>query len=361
MIPAFWDIGKILERLADKVHVLAPVWAEMENRSGKVINQRLRLFFSSRITSLFVGGRILRYLEHELQTFYHVYRLRKDIDVVINFQSVSILALLLCRLIRKKSVIYIGGNPRETLFKTQSDYLKPLAYLTVLLWRISINLATEVVVISLSPLHNFMIKKKIHYAYARLLDQKFRITKLFEKRKNIVGYVGRLEDEKGILELVNAFPLIRQKANVDFLIVGGGTLLVSIKETVSKEEQLSNVTFTGWVSNVQDYLNEMKLIVLPSRTEGFPSVILEAMACGTPVLATPVGDITSILKNGFNGFLLESTKPAYISEKIIEMLSKPELLSKTSKNASEWVKENFSYEQTLNQWRLIFNKLNKTN
>lgn len=360
MIPAFWDMGKIIERLADRVHILAPVWAETEVKSGRVISQRLRMILSSRITSPFVCGRILRYLEHELQTFYHLYRLRKDIDVILSFQSISVLALLLSRLIRRRSVIYIGGNPQEILFKSHSVFLKPLAFFTVLLWRISIGLATEVVAISPSPLHNFGIKKKIHHAYARLLGEKFRITKPFEKRRNIVGYVGRLEAEKGIQELVSAFSLIRQKASVTFLVVGDGSLRESIKGALSEKEALSTVTFTGWISNVQDYLNEMKLLVLPSKTEGFPSVVLEAMACGTPVLATPVGDIPSIVKDGFNGFVLESTNPTCISESIIELLSKPELLSKTAKNASTWVKKNFSFEQTVSQWRMIFEELNKS-
>lgn len=358
MIPAFWDIGKIIEGLADRVHILAPVWAKTEVKSGRVVNQKLRMVLSPRITSSSICGRLLRYLEHELQAFYHVYRLRKDIDAILSFQSLSVLALLLSRLIRRESVIYIGGNPRETLVKGHSIFVKPLAFFAVLLWRINIGLATEVVAISPGPLHDFGIRKKIHYAYARLLEERFKVTKPFEKRRNLVGYVGRLEEEKGVQELINALPLIQQKANVTFLIVGDGSLQRSIKKVCDEKGVLSSITFTGWVSNVQDYLNEMKLLVLPSKTEGFPSVVLEAMACGTPVLATPVGDIPSIIKDGFNGFILESTKPTYISERIIELLGKPELLSKTAKNASTWVRKNFSLEQTVSQWRMILNELN---
>jgi len=358
MIPAFWDMGKIFERLAEKVYILAPIWTHQQAKSDKVINQRLQMILSSKVSSSSIGGKILRHLEHELQTFYHLYRLRKNIDVVLSFQSISVLALLFARLIKRRSVIYIGGNPRETLFKTQSVLSHLFSYYSVLLWQICISLATEVVAISPSPLHDFGIKKKIHYAYTRLLDEKFRLSKPFEKRRNIVGYVGRLEDEKGVKELISAFPFIRQKVEVDFLIVGDGSLREPMEMSLAKET-LYSVTFTGWVSNAQDYLNEMRLLVLPSKTEGFPSVVLEAMACGTPVLAAPVGDIPSIVKEGFNGFLLESTKPTYISEKIIELLSKPELLFEASENARKWVGENFSFQKILSQWRLILNKLDK--
>jgi len=360
VIPAFWDMIKVVERLSEKVHVLTSARGETKVlKSRRVINHRLRMNISERVTSSCLIGGMLRYLEHEFQTFYHLYRLRKDVDVILSFQSISILSLLLCRLTKRRSVLYIGGNPREALFKVRSVFLKPLDFVSVLLWRISIHLATEVVAISPNPLRDFRVKKKIHYAYVRLLDEKFGSIKPFEERRKIVGYVGRLENEKGVRELVDAFPLVRQKVNVDFLVVGEGSLLGQMRKVVSEKEILSNVTFTGWVSNVHDYLNKMKLLILPSKTEGFPSVVLEAMACGTPVLATPVGDVPSIVKDGFNGFLLESTSPVYISEKIVELLRKPKLLSQIAENASTWVKENFSLEQVISQWQKIFNELIK--
>lgn len=360
VIPAFWDMVNIAERSADKVYILIPAGRKTKVIRGcKVVDHKMRMNISQRITSSNFWGSMLRYLEHELQTFYHLYLLRKDVDVVLSFQSISVLALFLCQLIRKRSVLYIGGNPQETLFKARSFFTRPLTFLPVMLWRISIHLATHVVAISPNILCNFRVKKKIHYAYARLLDEKFRVIKPFKERKDIVGYIGRLEDEKGVQELVDAFPYIRQKASVGFLVVGDGSLLGQIKKTLDEKELLLNVAFTGWVTNVQDYLNEMRLLVLPSKTEGFPSVILEAMACGTPVLATPVGDIPSIIKDGFNGFILASTNPVYLSERVVELLSKPKLLSQIAENASAWIRKNLSLEQTMSQWRQIFGELNR--
>jgi len=73
-----------------------------------------------------------------------------------------------------------------------------------------------------------------------------------------------------------------------------------------------------------------------------PSVILEAMACGTLVLATPVGAILDIINDDKTGFLLKSNDPKHIADKIIE------LLEKVSKNAYNYVRENFSYEKPWN-------------
>jgi glycosyltransferase involved in cell wall biosynthesis len=101
----------------------------------------------------------------------------------------------------------------------------------------------------------------------------------------------------------------------------------------------------------------MKLLVLPSYTEGLPNIVLEAMACGTVVLATPVGAIPDIIKDGETGFLLKSNDPKHIAERILELLNKPELLDKVSINAYNYVRKNFSYEKTLDAWRKILSEL----
>jgi glycosyltransferase involved in cell wall biosynthesis len=80
------------------------------------------------------------------------------------------------------------------------------------------------------------------------------------------------------------------------------------------------------------------------------------MACETPVLATPVGAIPDIIRDGETGFLLKSNDPKYIAEKIVDLLNKPELLEKVSKNAYKWVRENFSEEKTLESWRRILHE-----
>jgi glycosyltransferase involved in cell wall biosynthesis len=81
------------------------------------------------------------------------------------------------------------------------------------------------------------------------------------------------------------------------------------------------------------------------------------MACGTPVLATPVGGIPDLVKEGETGFLLKSNNPEHMAERIIELLNKPEILEKVSINAYNYVRENFSFEKTLKSWRRIFSEL----
>jgi len=119
------------------------------------------------------------------------------------------------------------------------------------------------------------------------------------------------------------------------------------------------VRLTGWISyaDIQNFLNEFKLLVLPSYTEGLPNIMLEAMASGTPVLATQVGVIPDIIKDNENGFLLRSNGPKHITERIVELLNKPELLEKVSINAYNYARAKFSYEKTLQIWRKILKEL----
>jgi glycosyltransferase involved in cell wall biosynthesis len=103
-----------------------------------------------------------------------------------------------------------------------------------------------------------------------------------------------------------------------------------------------------------DLLNELRLYILPSHSEGLPNTILEAMASGTPTLATPVGAISDVISQEETGFLLTSYNPKHIARTIIDLISKPTLLERVSINSQRYVIENFSYEKTLESWRKMY-------
>jgi len=86
------------------------------------------------------------------------------------------------------------------------------------------------------------------------------------------------------------------------------------------------------------YLNKLKLLIIPSSSEGVPTILLEAMTCGTPALATPVGGIPDILKDGENGFILPDNSPRSIVQGIIRALGHPRL-SEIAENAQKLLAE----------------------
>ena len=120
-----------------------------------------------------------------------------------------------------------------------------------------------------------------------------------------VGFVGRLSEEKSVNTLIDAMSVIVKKMpDADLTIVGTGPLENNLKEHCSRLGIDHRVDFAGYRSNSFDALKEMDIFVLPSRTEGCPIVILEAMAMGLPVVATNVGGNPELVTDNETGILV---------------------------------------------------------
>ncbi|HJH26732.1 MAG TPA: hypothetical protein C5S37_08160 [Methanophagales archaeon] len=114
------------------------------------------------------------------------------------------------------------------------------------------------------------------------------------------------------------------------------------------------VKLTGWIPHdeLPEYLNDLKLVVLPSYTEGLPNIMLEAIACGTPVLATPVGAVLDTIKDGETGFIMENNSPECVAKNVMRALYYPNL-DEIVKNAREFVEEEFTYEAAFERYKKV--------
>jgi len=154
-----------------------------------------------------------------------------------------------------------------------------------------------------------------------------------------------MERDKGIVDFVHAIPLAaEQVSDLKFSIVGSGPLSDWVYEQCNhlSAERGIDITLTKWVEmGLASYYNELKLFVLPTYRDAFPTSILEAMACGTPVLATPVGAIPDVIVEEGTGFLLESTAPEHIAQRITMILNYREL-EKVADNAEGLIRQKFT-------------------
>lgn len=127
--------------------------------------------------------------------------------------------------------------------------------------------------------------------------------------KKQVIFVGRLEEGKGTDVLLASFALLAERRDdVTFMIVGDGTQRAKM-EALSRSLGIQEETyFSGWAEPeaVADLLRASDVYFLPSVAEGLPIAVLESLACGTPVVATPVGDLSRIIQDGANGFLVSA-------------------------------------------------------
>lgn len=202
-------------------------------------------------------------------------------------------------------------------------------------------------------------RKKIKVAQEHFLDlNTFSVTIPVTERPQLIGYIGRLSGEKGVQNFPQAINELRNKqVNLRVIIGGEGELKEPIEKTI-REMGLNNyVDILGWISHddLPRYLNQLRLLVLPSYTEGLPNIMLEAMACGTPVLATQVGAIPDIIKDGITGFLMENNSPKCIAEHTKRALNHPHL-EEISMNGRNLVENEFTFERAVNCYRKIFDE-----
>ncbi|GGK62717.1 glycosyltransferase [Haloarcula sebkhae] len=181
----------------------------------------------------------------------------------------------------------------------------------------------------------------------------FHVQRPYADRDPIVGFLGRLDEEKNIREL--AAVAAELPDDVTFRFIGDGDLREWLETELAAEIERGAVELTGWVDHddVPDQLNALSLLVLPSQpTEGLPTTILEALACGTPVLASPVSGIPDVVREGETGFLLDSREPAALRKTILNILERDDLES-VSENGRDLIEYEYSFEAACERYRLI--------
>jgi glycosyltransferase involved in cell wall biosynthesis len=140
-------------------------------------------------------------------------------------------------------------------------------------------------------------------------------TNVRKKDREIVS-IARLMPIKGMSYLIKAMAHVKDGSLV---IIGDGPERRKM-ELLSKHLELSDrVFFTGWIgdrSTILDYLKEATVFVLPSLSEGRPRVLIEAMACGLPVVATDVGGVPEVVIHGVNGLLVPPRDEKALAEAI---------------------------------------------
>lgn len=143
--------------------------------------------------------------------------------------------------------------------------------------------------------------------------------------KRIILYVGRLSSEKGVNHLIDAASRIRNKEpEILLLIIGAGGLLNNLMSQAKDLGMEGNVLFLGEKphSDIPVYLNAVELLILPSLCEGCPNVVLEALACGTPVIASNVGGVPEIITSEDLGMLVSPADPHALADAVIKALSR---------------------------------------
>jgi glycosyltransferase involved in cell wall biosynthesis len=267
-----------------------------------------------------------------------------------------LLPIVTAHLFRKKVLLMFASSS----VKIQESQNDPLVCVLKISHFISCTIADVLIIYAECIISDYSLKRwtgKIVIAREHYIDfDNFKIKKEYLARECIVGYVGRFSEEKGIVHLLHAVSeTVIKKPDEKFLFIGDGPLQNTIEQYIQNNNLSDTIILPGWVSHdvLADYLNKMKILVIPSDTEGLPNVMLEAMACGTPVLATPVGGIPTIIKNGETGFILENNSPHCIASAIIKLLDDKKIVDVIG-NAHQLIQNEFQFEKRVEELKIMF-------
>jgi glycosyltransferase involved in cell wall biosynthesis len=259
-----------------------------------------------------------------------VFRLRREASTVMcGLGCYYQLPILMARVLGKKVVSASLGLDS---LSAKLNYGSTMAALMSFMVRFNFALSHAVVVESLrlGSYKDLVPSRSKLYSGALFLEdsERFAAWTSVQERESVVGYIGRLVVEKGVMEFVHAIPLaLEQRPDLQFLIIGTGRLDEALEKAMGGKPWASQVTWLKWVEHdrIPDYLNQLKLAVIPSYSEGLPNLALEAMGCGTPVLASPVGGIPDLVTDGETGFLLRDNSPSEIAQTIVRVVDDPRL------------------------------------
>ncbi|MGM0404981.1 MAG: glycosyltransferase family 4 protein [Thermoplasmatota archaeon] len=188
-------------------------------------------------------------------------------------------------------------------------------------------------------------------------EPKSSYTTTSEKVK--VLYVGRLHELKGLDHLIKAFSYVKKVYdNVKLLIIGGGDLKDELKELVHKERMDEDVNFIGEVEHselIHHYQNS-DIFVLPSLSEGLSNVIMEAMACGLPVIATDVGGNPELVKHEKGGLIVRAKNVSGLQNSLVRLLNDAELREKMGKFNRKYIQK-FNQDSVLSKKAELLEKV----
>ena len=361
----------ILEIALNLLRTLEPLSSSL---TWLVTNLTSEVHLSTKITLIKVKStyiardesplRIIPYIIlYQFKIGWAIFKLLPKVDVFFFAQGsdLSFMPMLLVRLARKKVILRSDGRPSLVIKKYFVSPGKVKILLLRLVETLSYSLADRILpetrhLIDLYEMQKYSAKISIGSQYVDI--SAFTKTKKLSERVYDVGYVGRFIREKGALEFIKSLPLIQKDKRAKVIMIGDGDLRDEIKHLLIKNNIQGDVKLLNWVENKQLplYLNDIKIVVIPSDYEGLSNLILEAMACGTIVLATPVGGIPDLIQEGETGFIMENNSPECIAENAIRVLGNQNL-NQISENARILIEQKYTYQAAVERYRSIFERL----
>ena len=174
----------------------------------------------------------------------------------------------------------------------------------------------------------------------------------------LVGIIGRLVPIKNHLFFLEvAKKIVRVRKDVHFIIVGGGELLELLQKKVRAFQLQNDVTFLGWQRELKPIYDILDIVCLTSLNEGTPVSLIEAQACGKPIVATRVGGVEDVVFSEKNGYLTSIDDIEGFSQKVMFLLDQPDIRDKMKQFSQTFVKTYYTKEILLKNMDCLYQKI----
>lgn len=170
--------------------------------------------------------------------------------------------------------------------------------------------------------------------------------------------VGRLDPQKGVRSVLRAFDSLSEESeSTHLLFVGDGPLRAKTESAVRRMDQTNRVHFAGRRCDVPELMQAADCLVLASKWEGMPNVVLEAMAAGLPVVTTPVEGIDELLQDGVTGRVLNDDDPAGLVAGIRNTLEDRMRSAAWAQAAQNIAKKEFRWDRVASEYEAVFRQV----
>ena len=188
------------------------------------------------------------------------------------------------------------------------------------------------------------VNTDIFFKYNNLTKNNLKTLHNIPINSKVILYLGRMDIDKGILDLIKSYELLKNEFDVILLLVGKDEM--NIQKYISKYP--GKILYFPHTNDVVNIFNIADIFCLPSKREGFGNVLIESSACEVPIVGSNIFGLKSSLINNFNGLTFKVGNIADLSTKLKNLINNQTLCVKLGKNGREYVKKKFKPNDIIN-------------
>jgi len=287
----------------------------------------------------------------------------KKIDAIVCQGPLTegLIGVFLKFIFRKELIIEIHGDWREGPFLNKKRLFNPLLRMMVpMAGSLSLSCADKIRTLTCIARNEIRLQfpGKKYFVFPTFTDIDMFLAEKNTNHENYICTAAVLSPIKNIETLIEAFVKIHNKfPEFKLTIIGDGPSRDELKAISYKLKADGRIVFTGKLSQeeVKNVIKNCFMFVLPSLSEGFGRVFIEAMALGKPVIGSKVGGVPEIIKDGSNGFLIEPKDVEGLAGKIEYLINNPEIARHMGEAGQKFVRENFSNEKYVKKYINMLN------